>query len=458
MITHRAVDNMCEWYVGYTRMSEEDVYALYTSYSFDIHTMGLFAPMFCGASVDIVPERIRLDMTELNRHMADTKASHTFMTTQIGKLFASMDMPSDIKALMFGGEKLGEFRAPDRLGAIETYGPSENLSLSTAIPVNERNYPDSVGSLLPNIKAYILDAEKRQVPYGAIGELHLSGYQLSLGYLNRGDLNSKAFLRNPFSDEPGFERMYATGDFFRVLPDGTLGIIGRRDGQVKIRGNRVELTEVEAVIREIPEVVDVTVQAVSNGPGKELCAYVIGDADPEVVKEWVSERKPPYMVPAFVVPLESIPRNVNGKVDRRALPAPDASSLRAEYAEPRNDMERKLCESFEDVLDIGRIGIDDDFIRLGGDSLKAIRVQNITPGIRTADILRYRTPRAIAEKTVSQGHGRVFDEKDGCPLTESQMNVYLDLEAKDKKGAYLIPFRYAVPSGKTGDEARQALE
>ena len=118
VITHRAIDNMCEWYVGYTGMAEDDVYALYTSYSFDIHTMGLFSPLYRGASVEIVPEEVRLDMPALNDHLVDAGATHTFMTTQVGKLFASMDMPSRIKALMYGGEKLGEFRAPEHLGAI----------------------------------------------------------------------------------------------------------------------------------------------------------------------------------------------------------------------------------------------------------------------------------------------------------------------------------------------------
>ncbi|MBR7006061.1 MAG: AMP-binding protein, partial [Candidatus Methanomethylophilaceae archaeon] len=277
VITHRAIDNMCEWYVGYTCMSEEDVYSLYTSYSFDIHTIGLFSPLYSGASVDIVPEEVRLDMPALNGHFIDADTTHTFMTTQVGKLFASMDMPSKIKALMYGGEKLGEFHAPEHLGAIETYGPSENLALSTAIMVNDRNYPDSVGRLLPNMKAYVLDAERRPVPRGAVGELYLSGYQLSLGYLNRDESNARAFFDNPFSDEPGFERMYATGDFFRVLPDGILGVVGRRDGQVKIRGNRVELTEIETAIRDMPGIRDVTVQAVPSGPGKELCAYVVGE-------------------------------------------------------------------------------------------------------------------------------------------------------------------------------------
>jgi amino acid adenylation domain-containing protein len=464
VITHRAIVNLSEWYVRYTGMSTDDVYALYTSYSFDMHTLGMFPPMFCGASVDIVPERVRLDMAELNRHFVDAGATHTFMTTQVGRLFASMDMPSGIKALMYGGEKLGEFHAPEHLGAIETYGPSENLALSMAIPVNARATPDSVGSPLQNVAAYVLDAEKRLVPYGAIGELHLSGYQLSLGYLNRDDLNSKAFLRNPFSDEPGFERMYATGDFFRILPDSTLGVVGRRDGQVKIRGNRVELTEVEATIKDMPGIRDATVQAVPSGPGKELCAYVVGEAGAEAVKAWVAERKPSYMVPAFVVELESIPRNVNGKVDRRALPAPDSSSLRAEYVQPRNETEEKICNVFETVLNVERVGIDDDFIRLGGDSLKAIRaladIRREMPGfdITPADLMRYHTPRLIAEHTRSAaGLECLYTFEEGCPLPDAMRNLY-EIIKEHPDAHYNRPFLFTSESWKCADDAVDAVK
>ncbi len=196
---------------------------------------------------------------------------------------------------------------------------------------DEKNQPSSVGVPDNNVKAYILDSEHRRVPYGAVGELYLSGYQLSKGYLNNPEKNRESFFDNPFSSEEGYERMYATGDFFRLLPDGTLGIIGRRDGQVKVRGNRVELTEVEACIRSMPGIKDVTVQPIVSENGtKELCAYIVA-AEPLAlsdIQSYVSERKPDYMVPAFVVKLDSIPLNVNGKVDRRALPKPDTSALR----------------------------------------------------------------------------------------------------------------------------------
>ncbi|MBO4569275.1 MAG: amino acid adenylation domain-containing protein, partial [Candidatus Methanomethylophilaceae archaeon] len=456
VLTRLAIENLAEWYCEYTRISAEDVVGMHTSYSFDMHAVAIYPPMLAGGSVYIVPEEARRDLEDLDLRLEEAGVTHIFITTQLGKLYASK-MRHPLKVLVLAGEKLGPFSPPEGLRTIDAYGPSEN-HVSTAVDVSDRCCPYSVGKPLPNVKAYVLDAEKRHVPYGAVGELHLSGYQLSLGYLNRDDLNSIVFTRNPFSDEPGFERMYATGDFARLLPDGTIGILGRRDGQVKIRGNRVELTEVEAAIREIPGVRDVTVQAVSNGPGKELCAYVVGDVDAEEVKAWVSGRRPDYMVPAFVVNMGSIPLNVNGKVDWRALPAPDASSLKAGYVAPRNADESAICKAFEKVLKIEKVGIDDDFIRLGGDSMKAIEVQSALRKASAADILRYRTPRSVASHSLETYAALRYAEEDGCPLSESQLNVYLDMMANPDSGEYVIPFSFQIPENVSEPEARAALD
>lgn len=221
--------------------------------------------------------------------------------------------------------------------------------------------------------------------------------------------------------------MYATGDLFRILPDGTLGILGRRDHQVKIRGNRVEPTEVEACIRGMPGMSDVTVQAISDDSGsKELCAYIVGDAAAEAVQEYVAERKPDYMVPAFVIRLDSIPLNVNGKVDKRALPRPDMSSLRTEYEAPGNGTERIICDAFAEALGIDRVGVNDDFIRLGGDSLKAIRLAFLCRqsgiSLKVPDIISRRTPRMLAPVVSSAREWEGYTGE--CPITPIQQWFY----------------------------------
>ena len=405
VITRLAVENYSEFYSEVTAMSSKDVVALYHSIGFDVHLESMLSPIIAGASVSIVPENVRLDMDALDRFITDHGITNLHLPAAVGRMFVEKHPNSDLHLLVVGGEKFGESRNDVGYDILEKYGPTECTVSVSYVDAKRRKSPDSLGALIPNTSAYILDAEHRRVPVGAVGELYISGYQLSSGYLNNSEKNAESFFDNPFSDDEGYEKMYATGDFFRLLSDGTLSIIGRRDGQVKIRGNRVELTEVEACIRSMPGVSDVTVQVfISDNSSKELCAYIVNDPSSSVSEEdiqsFISTRKPEYMIPSFVIKLDSIPLNVNGKVDKRALPEPDMSSLKKEYAAPRNDVERALCDSLSAALGIERVGIDDDFIRLGGDSLKAIKAVSACRSsgieIKARDIITLRTARNIA--------------------------------------------------------------
>lgn len=227
----------------------------------------------------------------------------------------------------------------------------------------------------------------------------MAGHQIADGYLNRDEETVKSFVENPFDD--GI--MYRTGDMVRMLPDNTLAIVGRRDSQVKIRGNRVELSEIETLIRNIDYVEDVTVQAIKNGDNNELVAYVVVSGETYGLKDnicnYVGEYKPDYMVPSFVVLLDEIPLTINGKVDKRALPEVNLTSLHAEYAAPRNMVEKDIVEAFENVFNHDKIGIYDDFILIGGDSLTAIKLVSVIKdyNVSVADILSLRTPYDIAK-------------------------------------------------------------
>lgn len=277
--------------------------------------------------------------------------------------------------------------------------------------------------------------------------------------------NAESFFANPFSTEKGYERMYATGDYFRYLPDGTLGIIGRRDGQVKVRGNRVELTEVEACIRSMEGVEDVTVQPiVSDNGAKELCAYIVASSavTAEEVRSYVSDRKPDYMVPAFVMNIGAIPVNSHGKVDRRALPKPDMGELRSEYIAPNNEKEEAICKALSEALGIGEMGVTDDFIRLGGDSLKAIRAVALCrkAGYDTdvVSILSLRTPSAIASSvSVAEGRPSGYSVETGCPLTGGALDVFLDVESGKSDISYVVLLSVPIPDGYTDDEAKAAV-
>ena len=235
----------------------------------------------------------------------------------------------------------------------------------------------------------------------------MAGISIAEGYLNRGEENKRAFLSNPFDDEDNYGVMYRTGDMVRILPDESFAIVGRCDSQVKIRGNRVELGEIEAVIREEDYVEDVTVQTIKNQDNYELIAYVVVDDKFDIntlqdsICNHVSESKPDYMVPSYVIGLDVIPLTVNGKVDKNALPKVDLNSLKREYVAPVTEVEKHIVNAFETVFDQSNISLFDDFVRLGGDSITAIRVISLLRenaiSCSARDILTYKTPYIIAQ-------------------------------------------------------------
>ena len=446
-ITRKSVLNVAESYIGKYGLNNSDVYGLFSAIGFDMSSFVISVVMCAGASLSVIPEEIRFNMSELNRYFIKQNVTHAFITTQVGKLFMQSVDDNSLDVLLVAGEKLGDFENPHDYRLIDAYGPTEAFVVSS---INNDNKIDdsSVGLLNYNTKAYVLDNQKRRVPCGAVGELFVSGLQIADGYLNRAEENLNAFIDNPFNDDEDHDTLYATGDMVRILPDGTLGIVGRRDGQVKIRGNRVELGEVESAIRTIPEVEDVTVQTVNNNGNNELAAYVVVSKDlddielADRIRGHVKEYKPDYMVPSYVIRLDSIPLNINGKVDRRALPHVNLDDLQAEYVAPTNETEKIIVDAFEKVFNQDKIGINDDFTQLGGDSLTAIKlISHLRDyNISAADILSLRTPKAISEniKTDDFDLG-IYSVDEGCPLNEPQLNVYLDIIANEKTDAYLIP-------------------
>ena len=468
-ITRKAILNLIEAYIDQSGLSNDDVYTLYSSIGFDAASQAICQTFYSGACLSIVPEDIKLNMGDLNEYFCKQSVTHTMMTTQIGKLFIENVHDSTLNALTVGGEKLGEITNPKDYELFDSFGPTETFAFITSTNNADKLDPSSVGALNYNSKVYILDKEHRRVPFGAVGELCIAGYQLSAGYLNREEETEKAFIKNPFNSDCNYDILYRTGDMARLLPDGTIGIVGRNDSQVKIRGNRVELTEVESVIRNIEFIEDVTVQTANNNGNNELVAYVVvsndldnNDSDDNYsynnylndndlidhVREYVSERKPDYIVPSFVIRLESIPLTVNGKVDKRALPQVDTDSLHADYIAPRTENEKAIVKAFEKVFRNDKIGIYDDFIRLGGDSLTAIRLLSHLEdyNIAAADVLSLRTPIAIAANIKDETLDlNIYTLEEPCPLNEPQLNVYLDIIANDKKDSYIILLTMKIP-------------
>lgn len=264
-------------------------------------------------------------------------------------------------------------RCPDlRVG--NAYGPAESMGFSTVFPVpagitDAGSLP--VGRAVANKRAYVLDDGLRPAPVGVVGEVYLAGIGLAHGYLNQSGTTAQRFVPDPFGD-PG-DRLYRTGDLARWTVDGHLEFAGRLDGQVKVRGFRVEPGEIESVLRGHDQVAQAAVVAAPDPTGTmRLIAYVVGDTDPAGLRQWLRQRLPEHMVPAAVIPLDRMPLTANGKLDRRALPEPEFTAGTGRAA--RDAREEILCGVYAEILGVPTVSIDDDFFDLGGHSLLAAKL------------------------------------------------------------------------------------
>ncbi len=285
---------------------------------------------------------------------------------------------------------------------LNAYGPTETTITATAFEIATRPGEDAtdqrvpIGRPLANRAVYILDQHRTPVPIGVRGELYIGGAGIARGYLNRPELTAETFVADPFSTAPD-ARMYKTGDLARYRPDGNIEFLGRADHQVKIRGFRIELGEVEAALEQHPAVRAAVVLAREDAPGdKRLVAYAVADATTDELRTFLRDKLPEYMVPASFVPLDALPSMPNGKIDRKALPAPQQSRPTAQqtFIAPRDDLERQLAQIWEEVLGTRPVGVTDNFFALGGHSLLAVRL---------FAVIEQRLGRQLSLTTVFQG-------------------------------------------------------
>jgi acyl-CoA synthetase (AMP-forming)/AMP-acid ligase II/acyl carrier protein len=347
-----------------------------------------------GATLCIVSDEVRALPDELHRFIVDHAVSVAFMPTVLAEVFLSTVKGSDVplRLLFAGGDRLSTYADPGwGFELFNVYGPTEGTVASTAARASRSaggSTGPPIGRPILGVQAYVVDDRLRPTPIGVPGELCLGGDGLARGYLGRPRATAERFIPNPFSGKPG-SRLYTTGDLARFLPDGNLEFLGRIDHQVKVRGYRIEPGEIESVLRQHPMVKEAVVVArkevLEAGPGsprtdRRLVAYVVlrAAADPGVseLRRFVRGRLPEYMVPSAFVSLEALPLTPSGKVDRRALPAPDRlrPELARAFVAPRTPTEEVLGTIWAQVLGIDQVGVHDSFFELGGHSLLATQV------------------------------------------------------------------------------------
>ncbi|MFF4418565.1 amino acid adenylation domain-containing protein [Streptosporangium sp. NPDC001559] len=441
----------------------------HTAPSFDVSMYELWVPLLNGGTVVVAPPGV-LDAPTLHRTLKQERVTGVFLTTGLFNVLAesSPEVLAAVPELWIAGEAASAAAVGRVLAAggdvHNGYGPTETTVYATAHHVTEPGDVVPIGGPLDGTAAHVLDAALRPVPAGVPGELYIAGDHLARGYLGRPGLTAERFVADPYG--PPGTRMYRTGDLVRRLPDGLLDYVGRIDGQVKVRGIRVELGEIDAAFTRHPDVVQSVTLLREDNPGdKRLVTYLTTrhPADPDHLLQHARRTLPAYMIPTALVILDTLPLNHNGKVDRDALPAPETTTS---GTAPRTPVEEILRDLFAQVLAVPGIGIDDDFFALGGHSLLAMRV---VAGIRSAlsvevqvrEVFEAPTVAALAT-AVERARGRgtrpplVRSEDSGEPsFSFAQHRIWIVDRLAESAGLYTIPLVLRL-SGRLDREALAA--
>ena len=424
--------------------------AAYASYGFDADMMDLYPSLTSGATVYIIPDEMRLNLVELGEYYNKNKITHAFMTTQVGRQFASEIEVKSLKYFAVGGEKLVPMDPPKGYKFYNLYGPTEGTVFCTLQLVDKYYHRIPIGKCLSDYKIYVLDKNKKRLPVLTSGELYISGPQVARGYLNREKENNEAFLTNWFTKEEKFEKLYKTGDIVRLLEDGTIDFIGRKDGQVKIRGFRVELSEVEKVIRDYKDIKDATVKDFTDPSGvKYIVAYVVSDKkiNVEDLNNFILEQKPPYMVPAYTMQIDKIPLNQNQKVNKRALPVPELKV--EEMIAPRNSDEQDIFDILKSVLGHDQFGVTNDIFEVGLTSVSSIRFtillsKKYNKSVDNGDLKAHPTISSLAEFLANKEEDKTYEVLDEYPLTKTQEGIFVECVSKANSTNYNIPYLFKL--------------
>ncbi|HGM5860297.1 TPA: amino acid adenylation domain-containing protein [Serratia marcescens] len=376
----------------YAAFDADDRIAFAANPAFDASTMEVWAALLNGGALVVIAPEVMMEAERLAAELQRHRITTLFLTTALFNQYVHSisGALAQLKYLISGGEKedpgayarLLQERGPVHL--IHAYGPTETTTFATTARIEraegEARLP--IGKPIGNTRAYLLDARGRPVPMGAVGELHIGGVGVALGYLNRPELTAQRFLSDPFNPVGG-GRMYRTGDLARYLPDGSLEYQGRCDQQIKLRGFRIEPGEIEVQLAASPWVREAVVQVCSTEHHPRLVAWIVPTADVDrsalqgQLRAYLSERLPEYMVPSAYVWLDALPLTANGKLDRRALPEPERAAVGTrEYVAPQGETETTLARVWCELLEIGQIGRHDNFFELGGHSLLAVRLSS----------------------------------------------------------------------------------
>lgn len=399
LVSHYNVTRLFEATQSWFNFSEHDVWTLFHSYAFDFSVWEIWGPLLYGGRLVVVPYTVSRSPSAFYELLVSERVTVLNQTPSAFRQLMQVEENSgvspelNLRLIIFGGEALElQSLKPwfDRQGdarpqLVNMYGITETTVHVTYRPLAAGDLMTAPGSVIgipiPDLQVYILDRHMQPVPPGVPGEMYIGGAGVARGYLNRPDLSAQRYVPDVFSRNPG-QRLYRSGDLARSLPLGDIEYLGRSDQQVKIRGHRIELGEIEARLNHHPEVRESVVVAKDDADTgmSHLLAYVIPQQDQtlsvDTLRRWLKRTLPDYMIPSAFVRLQSLPLTANGKIDYKALPEPDTGrpELGDGYVAPRSQTEKVLAEVWTEVLGLQRVGVNDNFFDLGGDSIRTIQV------------------------------------------------------------------------------------
>jgi len=466
----------------------EGRYALVSTFAADLGNTALFPALCAGGTLRVLSEPEATDPAVLAAALGDAPVDFLkVVPSHLRALLAHDDAASLLprRTLVLGGDR-SDWALAERVrelapgcAVFNHYGPTETTVgvLAGALDPGEPGRPDAppLGRPLAHARVHVLDAALQPVPAGVAGELFVGGPAVSRGYLGRPDLTAERFVPDPFAPEPG-GRLYRTGDRARFLTDGRVEFLGRTDHQVKVRGYRVELREVEEAIRSHPEVADAAALVREEEGEGRLVGYVVAAGGrrlpADALRRFLEERVPAYMVPTHLVELSALPLTSNGKLDRAALPAPgSATDAGSSHVAPRSELEEELARLWSEVIRVDRVGVYDEFYQLGGDSIKAIL---LTARVRRAFGISLPVETLLAAGTVAalagtieiamQGAGAAAEDpvvpvpRDGeLPLSFGQQRLWYTTLLDPDSPAHNLPYTLRLQGPLDVDAWRRAL-
>jgi tyrocidine synthetase-3 len=442
---------------GFIKWSREKRILQAGSYSFDSITFELWGALLNGIELAIVDKDTFLNFNKLEKFVSRRKITTAFFTTALFNqiVLENIDVFDHIDSVIYGGEqnspKLVELLLTKKrkIKILHAYGPTEATTFSTIHQINalEKNKKNIIGKPISNTYIYIMK-NKKLCGIGIPGELCIAGKGVARGYLNQRNLTKEKFISNPFGDGT----MYKSGDLARWLPDGTIEYMGRIDNQVKLRGFRIELSEVESALLNVEGIIEcaVTLRLNNENIAEDLNVYYVSNKsfDSKSILKYLKRVLPSYMIPNYYLRMDRLPLTNNGKIDKRSLPIIEKEST-IEYVQPKTRLEKQIASAFEKVLFKESIGIDDDFFELGGHSLRAAKVVNqlrveLQTEIEVRNIFEYSSVRELAQYLgdleKSNYHSiPIAENKQYYEMTSSQKRLFFLEKLNPKSIIYNMP-------------------